>query len=207
MQLINRSSIKKTLTHTWYIYPLTAIIISLLWFWGFQAYHQPTAHQIIKVFFATDVKTDSFLKKIRSNYDKEKLRETDYSYCLPTGIGYPSKLQIGVNEADILVLDEVTLNSFKDNEEHFFVEMTPFIKDNYLEGGETYYQFNEKDYGILLKEKATACWLNDYMDFDEERNYYLVLSIGSKNLGSITDEDNQYYDNALTFMKYLLKEH
>ena len=207
MQLINKTSIKKTFFHTWYLYPILAVILTLLWLWLFPTFHQPTTHQKINVFFATEVKSGAFTKSIEKQYEREKLRQVDYSYCLPTSIGFPNKLQIGINKADILILDETTMSSFNGHQENFFVEITSFIKDNYLEGGENFYTDNEKDYGILLKQKDADYWLKQYMDFDETRDYYLALSIGSKNLGSISGEDNKDYDNALTIIKYLLKEH
>ena len=206
MQMINKSSVSKTIVHTWYIYPLTAIIITLLWLWGFQAFHQPTAHQKLHIFFATEVKNESFLKDILNQYDKEDLREITPSYSLPEGVGFASKLQVAINTADVLILDEQTMFSFNGHQENFFVEMTSYVKETYLTNEDTYYTYEEKDYGVLLKNKEAEHYLQKYMDFDETKNYYIALSIASKNLGKVLDENNAHYDNALTIMKYLIQE-
>ena len=42
MQLFNKESAKKTFAHTWYIYPLTIGLITLVWIWGFQTFHLPS---------------------------------------------------------------------------------------------------------------------------------------------------------------------
>lgn len=206
MQTINKSFVSKTFAHTWYLYPITIVIITLLWLWGFQAFHQPSTHQKLNIFFATEVRNESFLKDIMKNYDKEDLREITPSYSLPSGVGYTSKLQIAINNADLLILDEKTMFDFNGHHDNFFVEMSSFIKETYLPGENTYYQNDGKDYGVLLKEKEADHYLKQYMDFDETKNYYITISVASKNIGKVLDVNNEHYDNALTFMKYLLTE-
>ena len=93
MQIINKSSVKKSLTYTWYLYPISAALLALLWLWSFQAYHQPSAHQKLNVFFATDIKNEGFIKDILKKYDPENLRQVNPSYSLPDGVGYYQKLK------------------------------------------------------------------------------------------------------------------
>ena len=201
MQIINKSSIKKSLTYTWYLYPISAALLALLWLWSFQAYHQPSAHQKLNVFFATDIKNEGFIKDILKKYDPENLRQVNPSYSLPDGVGYYQKLKIAINSADILVLTQNSFESYKDSYGTFFVKVTDYVKekcqitDNQV--------FN--DYGILLKNGSDDCYLSQYMDFRPNENYYIALSVTSKNLGSALDEKNAYYDNALTFVHYLIE--
>ena len=206
MQLINKASVKKTFAHTWYIYPLVGAIITILWLWGYQAYHQPTTHQMLSIFFATEIHDESFLKDILKKYDREDLREIDPSYCLPSGNGYATKLQLAVNNADILILDDKTMFDFNGHQDSFFYQITPEVKEKYLTSENTYYTYEEKDYGVLLKNKEAEHFLSKYMTFDESKDYYIALSITSKNVGSLIDENNAHYDNALTIMKYLISE-
>ena len=206
MQKYNKASIAKTFVHTWYIYPITAIIITLLWLWGFQAFHQPSTHQKLNIFFATEIKNESFLKDILKKYDKEDLREITPSYSLPSGVGYTTKLQVAINNADLLILDEKTMFDFNGHQDNFFVEMSPYIKETYLSNEDSYYDYEEKSYGVLLKNKEQEHYLKQYMEFDETKNYYIAISIASKNIGKVIDENNAHYDNALTIMKYLISE-
>ena len=206
MQNFNKKATINTFSHTWYVYPLSIALIAGLWIWSYHAYHLPSAHQKINVFFASDVRNDSFLKSIMNkHYDKEKLREVSTSYSLPTGTLYYQKLQIALVESDILILDENTLSGFANKYQEQLVEITTDIKDTYLTSDHEYYQFNSKDYGIIIKEKNVICYLNEYMTFDENQNYYLLLNQSSTNLGKIKGDDNAYYDNALTYMDYLLE--
>ena len=110
MQVFNGASAKKTLVHTWYIYPLLAGLITILWLWGFNAFHQPTKHQMLTLFFATEVRKQSFVDKIMKKYNKEDLRQVDVFYSLPSAPGYNKKMQLYVSQSDLLILDEGTLN-------------------------------------------------------------------------------------------------
>lgn len=206
MQRVKKSSLKQTLVYTWYLYPLIGIFLALLWLWAFPTFHQPTAHQMLNIFFASEVKSGSFLKELSKDYDRETLRQVDYSYSLREAPGFANKLQIAVNSSDILILDEPTLKDFEKSIDNFFVEIDDSIKTNYLKDSYTYYNKEGKDYAILFKEKEQDHYLKEYMDFNESENYYLVLSVSSKNLGNIYDENNAHYDNALTFINHLMKE-
>lgn len=206
MQKINKTSVTKIFAHTWYTYPLVAILLTLIWLWGFQAYHQPSNHQRLSIFFATEIKNESFLKDILKKYDREDLREITPSYALPTGVGYTTKLQLAINSADLLILDEKTMFDFNGHQDNFFVEMSSYIKETYLTNEDTYYDYEDKSYGVLLKNKEAEHYLQQYMEFDETKNYYIALSVTSKNLGKVYDENNAHYDNALTIMKYLISE-
>lgn len=206
MQTFNKSSFKKIMYHSWYLYPLSAFLIVLLWLWGFQAFHQPSAHERLQLFFASEIKNESFLNKIVNNYKKEKLREAYVTYGLPESVGFGSKLQIAVNNADMLILDETTLKAFDGHDDNYFKAIPEDIKEDYIDSDSSYYTVDDKSYGILLKNKNEDHWLKEYMTFDEEENYYICLSVTSQNLGRLTNEDNTYYDNALTFINHLLKE-
>ena len=206
MQLFNKVAIKKTFAHTWYIYPITGALIILLWLWGYQAYHQPSTHQMLSVFFATEIHDESFLKDVLKKYNREDLREITPSYGLPSSNGYTTKLQLAVNNADILILDDKTMFNFNGHHQSFFYEITPYVKENYLKNETSYYTYEDKAYGVLLKNKEVEHFLQKYMSFDESKDYYIAISLASKNVGPLIDENNAHYDNALTVMKYLIRE-
>ena len=207
MQLFNKDSVKATFTHTWYLYPILIALTSLVWMWSFQAFHQPSAHQKLVMFYATDVKKNSFATKIMDeHYDRETLRQIDLFYGLPSSTGYRQKVNIYLNNSDFLILDEGTLTDLSEREGTFFVSMNEYVK-SYVPSTVTYYTRNAKDYGIRIKEKNVVSPLSEYMTFDESKDYYLFLSVTSKNLGKYYDDNNINYDNALTYMRYLLTEY
>ena len=203
MQLFNKVAIKKTLYHTWYIYPITIAITTLLLRWGFQAYHQPSEHQKLTIFLSADVRDESFLTKILNKYDKEKLREVNPYYMLPEAVGYYQKVKLYVDQGDIVILNETTFNYYKDHYGEYFASFNDQTKEKYVPSGSTYYTYDDKDYGVLLKKKGESHYLQSYMDFVDE-DYYIALPIASVNLGDLVNKDNGYYDNALTFMNHLL---
>ena len=205
MQLFNKKAFKKTLYHTWYIYPIVVAISTILLIWGFQAYHQPSAHQRLVLFFATEIRSRSFADKIMEKYDKEELREVEPNYALPSATGYQTKLNLYVNEADILVLDETSMNGIGDYCNLFLIEINQEIKNTYLNGISTYYSNKDKDYGVLLKKKGEDHYLKTYMDFEEDKDYYLAFTVASTNLGKYSDDNSDHYNNALTFSQYLLE--
>ena len=205
MQLLNKKAIKNSIAHTWFLYPISIGLVTAIWMWGFYAFHQPSNHQKLTIFFATDINNESFMNSIMNkHYDKEKLRLINPSYTLPNNIAYYQKLQIALSNADMLILDETTLSGFEHQYANQFTEMNDYVK-GYLKDQKSFYQFEGKDYGVLIKQKETQCYLNSYMTFDEAQNYYLVLTASSTNLGARYDEANAYYDNALTYMSYLLE--
>ena len=110
MQLINKTAVKKTIVHTWYIYPILAGIITVIWLWAFSAFHQPTKHQMLTLFFSARVKSTKFADKLMTYYPKEKLREVSISGLLPNAQGYPAKLKPALNGSDLLILDKTTLD-------------------------------------------------------------------------------------------------
>ena len=211
MQLLNKSAVKKTFTYTWYVYPVLVGLLTLIWIWGFQAFHQPSSHQKLTLFFAAEIKKSSFTTDIqKAHYSREKLRQVE-AYCsLPTAVGYYSKLSIYLNSSDMLILDQKTIDEFKNYQDKFFVEMTDSFITEYSLSSYEFYTYTdsqnvEHKYGIKIKGKDQSHYLDDYMVFDDGYDYFVTLSTSSKNLGSLSGEANKYYDNAITYMKYLLE--
>ena len=200
MQTINKSLIKNTFTYTWFIYPVSAVLLTLIWLWSFPTFHMPSAHQKIDAFFATDITNNTFVDNILKKYDRENLRQINPSYALPGSALYAQKLQIAIGHSDILVLTKTQFNQYKIDYSLFFVQVTSYIQEKC--------QINESQvfdgYGITLKNKGENHYLESYMNFADD-DYVIALSVTSKNMGSAINEDNAQYDNALTFVHYLLE--
>ena len=200
MQTLNKSAMKNTFTYTWFIYPMSAIILSLVWLWSFPTFHQPSAHQKIDAFFATDIKSEEFADNILKKYDRENLREINSSYAFPGTTLYSQKLQLALTSSDVLILPKEHFERYKVDYDLYFAKVTSYIQEKC--------QIEEtrvlEDYGVLLKTKGVEHYLENYMTFDD-KDYVLVFSANSKNLGSAIDEDNAPYYNALTFVHYLLE--
>ena len=200
MQTINKSLVKNTFTYTWFIYPVSAVLLTLIWLWSFPTFHMPSAHQKIDAFFATDITNNTFADNILKKYDRENLRQINPSYALPGSALYAQKLQIAIGHSDILVLTKTQFSQYKIDYSLFFVPVTSYIQEKC--------QINESQvfdgYGITLKNKGENHYLESYMNFADD-DYVIALSVTSKNMGSAINEDNASHDNALTFVHYLLE--
>lgn len=200
MQTINKSLIKNTFTYTWFIYPVSAVLLTLIWLWSFPTFHMPSAHQKIDAFFATDITNNTFADNILKKYDRENLRQINPSYALPGSALYAQKLQIAIGHSDVLVLTKTQFSQYKIDYSLFFVPVTSYIQEKC--------QINESQvfdgYGITLKNKGENHYLESYMNFADD-DYVIALSVTSKNMGSAINEDNAPHDNALTFVHYLLE--
>lgn len=203
MQLINKTAVKKTIVHTWYIYPILAGIITVIWLWAFSAFHQPTKHQMLTLFFSARVKSTKFADKLMTYYPKEKLREVSISGLLPNAQGYPAKLKTALNGSDLLILDKTTLDDLSHRDVVIY-NIPDDIKTKYLPGDHDYYTVTDEEttytYGVLLNKDN----LRKYLDFDEVDDYYVCVAKSSQNCGTLLSKGNEKYDNALTFMNYLL---
>ena len=209
MQLFNKSAIKKTFVHTWYIYPLLVGLVTVIWLWAFNAYHQPTKHQQLSLFFSARIKSDSFVNSITKNYDPENLREVTVSGLLPGSSGYKDKFDASVAQGDILILDDGTIEKYKEVLNVLFYSITDEVKTDYFPGTHEYYTYDDGEavytYGILLKRLNEEHYLSKYMVFNELCDYYVMFTRASVNVGILKSESNRKYDNALTFANYLLE--
>ena len=203
MQIINKEASSRTFTHTWYLYPISVILIVFLWIWGFQAFHQPSAHQRINIFIGASVKNSTFTKVIQKNYEREKLREISINYALPSEALYRTKLELHQTQSDILVLPKITVNEYKEYYSNYFIEYDAKTKENYFQTSYQYYGFEGHDIGILFKNKGEDNQYNKYMTFYDD-DYYLLITKASTNTGTIFNDKNGEFDNALTIVKYLL---
>ena len=212
MQLFNKEASKRIFTHTWYIYPLLIGLITVIWLWGFQAFHQPSAHQSLLMFFSTNINNNGFATEIKNEfYKREDLRQIDAYYSLPDLPTYVTKLNLYIRKSDILVLDKKTINDLKGYQERFFIEFDDELISKYFDDPDyEYYTYTDEkgqnyNYGIKIKDKSEVnTYLDSFMSFDNTYDYYLCLGASSVNLGYIGGEYNVKYDNALTFAKHLL---
>lgn len=201
MQTINKPLIKKSFVYTWYLYPLLVGLSSILLLWGFEAYHLPKGYQRLNIFIAANVKSENFKEEIKKNFDENELREINYYYSLPSRDEYVSKLDLYLSDTDLLILPEKNLEEFGKYLDNFFIELDQETKTNYLKDNYQYYTYENKVYGVLIKDENTTSWLEDDMEF-EEGTYYLVLSQTSKSAGKLKE---QKHDNALKAMKYVIE--
>ena len=201
MQVLNKSLVKNTFTYTWFIYPAAGIILTLIWLWSFPTFHQPSAHQKIDAFFATEITNEKFIDLIKEKYAPEDLREVNISYSSPNNLAvYTEKLKIAITNSDFLVLTRKQFEAYGVNYGVFFSPVTSYIQEKC--GVEESQVID--NYGIEFKKQGEAHYLEQYMTF-EDADYVLAFSVSSKNLGEAGGKNNAEFDNALTFVRYLIE--
>ena len=204
MQKFNKEASKRIFVYTWYLYPIATIIIILLLIWGFGAYHQPSAHQTINIFIGCNVKNSSFIKPIQEHYERDKLREVNVNYAMPTDVIYASKLKIHIQRSDILILPIGTVDVYKSKYQEYFIEFDASTKEQYFKTDYQYYDQEGHDFGILFRKIDTENGYDQYMNFYND-DYYLMINRASTNTGKLYKDNNEAYDNALTIVNYLME--
>lgn len=218
MQKLNKSVFKAKLVYTWYFYPIAIGVASLIWIASFKAIHQPNFHEKVTMFIGAEVKDVSFTSKIQTKFKDQNLRELEVPYCASSSSVYGSKLNLFLSNSDLLILEQSTLDTFaKDKEggsaeffKEYFVPFNEYVKTNYLKSTSMYFSLNDPkqakdiDYGVLINAKNSSSYLSSYVNFLPDQNYYMLMSITSKNLGPILDENNKDFTNALDVMKYIV---
>ena len=204
MQKFNKEAAKRIIVHTWYLYPIAVIIITLLLIWGFGAYHQPSAHQTISIFIGCNVRNNKFINPIQEHYERDKLRQINVNYAMPTDALYPQKLKIHLSQSDILILPKATVDVYKSHYEEYFIEFSASTKEQFFKDGYQYYDQEGHDFGIMFRKQDMDNPYDQYMTFYND-DYYLVITKASTNTGKLYNEKNEYYDNALTIVNYLME--
>lgn len=217
MQTLNKDLVKRRLVYTWYLYPVVFGASLLCWIWGYKAFHQPTAIEKITMFVGANVKDLSFTNDIIEQHKDKGMRDFEVPYCAPSRSVYAQKLNLYLSASDLFILPESTLTDLTSREDgsaefmkDYFRPIVNEIKDTYLSSSCSYFTFTDSktsesiDYGVLVKEKSAKSYLSDYIEFDEEENYYMLISTTSMNTGDLFEGGNANYTNALTSMQYIV---
>ena len=199
MQTINKSLVKNTFTYTWFIYPIAAVLLSLIWLWSFPLAHAPSEREKIEMFIYADVISEKFADNILKKYDREKLRAINMDYT--ASMGATEKIRMGFTRCDMMILPQGTYLSNKSAYSDVFAEINPYIQEKCQIDSSLVVE----DYGILLKAANTHHYLSEFIKFDSSIDYVITFLARSKNLGAAFDENNAKYDNALTVAHYLIE--
>lgn len=200
MQTINKSLLKNTLTYTWFIYPLSAVILSLLWIWIFPIAKRPSAHLRLEVFVAAKVKSNKVFNKILDKYEKDQLKQINVDSVKHSNSFYGQKIKIAFSTSDIMILQKGSFDIYKHSGLEYFAPITSYVQEQVnIEESQVLDGF-----GISLKVKNESNYLDEYIDF-EDNDYVLCFTASSPNLGLVNGEDNAKHNNALTFARYLLE--
>ena len=199
MQTINKSLVKNTFTYTWFLYPISAVLLSLIWLWSFPLAHQPKAREKIELYCSAEVNNEEFTDQILAKYDRNKLRTINLEYPIPfTRTSSTTEL---FNRCDMMILNQDTFHQYTTLYSGVFAEINSFIQESLQIDNSRVVE----EHGIILKESGETCYLSNYINFTSGNTYVLAFLAKSKNLGAAFNENNAKYDNALTVAHYLIE--
>lgn len=214
MQLFSKKVIASKFAYTWYLYPAIIAVSFFTWFWGFGVFHQPKPNEKLIFFVGTAVNDNSFTNMIKNKFNEDELSLVEVNGCSPSQTIFASKLNVYLSNADIVVLPEYEIDKFaKENEQpmdvmkNFFCELDDETKTTYLSSSDVYYDVADSDsnnhsFAVMVKDKANESWLDTYFGFEDDVNYFALLTKSSVNTGTLYDVENQN-DNALVALGYL----
>ncbi|NMV82444.1 MAG: hypothetical protein GX816_02705 [Erysipelotrichia bacterium] len=204
MKIFSKEVFVKSIHYDWVYYVLSVFAIIGLWSWAFGIFHRPKPYERLEIFVAAQIQDDSFCQEIEDEFGPEGLKLVESNQALPNDNAFQSKLQVvGYNASDLLILPESIFANL-----HFFevfIEIDNTIKDNYLTGQENFYSHEGHDYGLLIRGGEKESWLDEYLNFDVNDNYYLFISGSSHNIGDKGIYETVDFDLALDVLSYLVR--
>lgn len=198
MKILSKKIIKNTFIHTWWIYLICPIILSILFYFAFNIYHLPSSYEKINIFVGSTLIDDSFKDEIKEDINKDSLKQINISSLSPNQNRFEEKLEVvGLHNCDLLILDKNTIDNMLDIEQYFLI----IDEQLSLYHQQGFYLFNNNKYGYDISSSS----LFDKYISKEYQYYYLLININSKNIGKYVSEDNIDNDNALLILEKLLK--
>ncbi|MFA7020781.1 MAG: hypothetical protein WC215_04435 [Bacilli bacterium] len=204
MKIFSKKAFKKGLHYDWLYYVLASFIAIGLWSWAFGVLHRPQAFERLDLFVASEIKNAGFNDILETEFENDGLKLVESNQALPNDNAFQSKLQVvGYNSSDLLILPESIFENVLFEEALLPVDGD--IKESYLEGTESFYSYQDVDYGILLRGGSKTSWLDNYINFDVNDNYYLFISGSSQNISDLGNYETAEYDLALEVLSYLVR--
>lgn len=194
---------KKNLVYDWPLYLLLPLIFSFTLSFLFSIAHQPSLYEKINIFVAsTSLKSDGFCQNIQNRFKDKGLKEVTTAQCNPSDKVFSEKLQVvGYGGSDLFLLPRSALDAIAPSDIMLPFSST-FSSAYVIEKTPIYYVRDNVNFGIEIRPKGQASWLENYVGFLDE-DYFLCLNSTSKNIGTSGLYDNPEYDLALQSFMYL----
>jgi hypothetical protein len=166
--------------------------------------HLPKSYEKIEIFVASsDVDSNGLASNIETVFKEVGMKEVGIVTSNPADVAFYEKLKvIGYNSSDLFILPASIMENLDLTE--IMLPIYDLFIENELEGNTySYFEQDDKQYGIEIKSQGSNSWLEDYIPFADE-NYYLTVSATSLTIESYGTHPNSVYDLSLQTMRYLL---
>ncbi|MDD3207369.1 MAG: hypothetical protein PHV19_02505 [Bacilli bacterium] len=204
MKIFPKAAFIRSIHYDWIYYALSFFAVIGLWSWAFGILHRPKPYEKLDIFVAAQIQNDTFCQKIKEEFSADGLKLVESNQALPNDNAFQSKLQVvGYNASDLLILPESVFTNIHFSE--VFIEIDEALKDDYLSGQEVFYKHEGRDYGLLVRGGEKESWLDEYLNFDVNDNYYLFISGASHNIGDKGNYQTNEFDLALAVLSYVVR--
>ncbi|MFA7031969.1 MAG: hypothetical protein WC201_00115 [Bacilli bacterium] len=206
MTLSSRKFIKNGIPYFWPLFLVIPLLGSALITYTMNLMHLPKSYEKIEIFVASsDVDSNGLADNIEISFQEAGMKEAGIVTSNPTDSTFYEKLKvIGYNSSDLFILPRSVMESLDLTE--IMLPIYDLFITNELEGNTySYFEQDEKQYGIEIKSSSIDSWLEDYIPFTDE-SYYLTVSATSLTIKSYGTHPDSVYDLSLRAMRYLLGE-
>jgi len=204
MTLSSRKFIKNGIPYFWPLFLVIPLFGSILITYTMNLIHLPKSYEKIELFVASsDVNSNGLAENIEAIFKDAGMKEAGIVTSNPADSTFYEKLKvIGYNSSDLFILPASIMENLDLTE--IMLPIYDLFIANEL-GGNTYSYFeqDEKQYGIEIKSSSLTSWLEDYIPFTDE-DYYLTISATSLTIKSYGTHPHSAYDLSLQAMRYLL---
>ncbi|HKM10856.1 MAG: hypothetical protein WCX47_01935 [Bacilli bacterium] len=204
MTLSSKKFIKNGIPYVWPLFLLIPLIGTGLITYTMNLIHLPKSYEKIEIFVASsDVDSNGLASNIETVFKEVGMKEVGIVTSNPADVAFYEKLKvIGYNSSDLFILPASIMENLDLTE--IMLPIYDLFIENELEGNTySYFEQDDKQYGIEIKSQGSNSWLEDYIPFADE-NYYLTVSATSLTIESYGTHPNSVYDLSLQTMRYLL---
>jgi len=204
MTLSSKKFIKNGIPYIWPLFLAIPLIGTGLITYTMNLIHLPKSYEKVEIFVASsDVDSNRLANNIETVFKEAGMKEAGIVASNPTDPAFYEKLKvIGYNSSDLFILPASIMENLDLTE--IMLPIYDLFIENELEGNTySYFEQDEKQYGIEIKSSTSESWLEDYIPFADE-NYYLTISATSLTIKSYGTHPNSVYDLSLQAMRYLL---
>jgi len=204
MTLSSKKFIKNGLPYFWPLFLVVPIVGSALITYTMNLIHLPKSYEKIEVFVASsDVDSNGLANNIETVFNETGMKEAGIVASNPEDLAFYQKLRvIGYNSSDLFILPASIMEQLDLTE--IMLPIFDLFIENELEGNTySYFEQDDKQYGIEIKSPSSSSWLENYIPFANE-NYYLTINATSLTIKSYGTHPNSVYDLSLQAMRYLI---
>ena len=192
---------KKSFSYTWYLYLLAIVVPAVLFPLSYSFMHRPKQYETLSLFVPVSLKTDKAEEMMFEDLKDLGIRTTDITNVETNEneVNFSKKLSVvAYNRSDIIIFPLDKIN--KVGIETASLELTNEVKELCNITTENIYSYEEINYGVEIPQ-STA--LANYIDFEEDTNYYAFINSKSWNIGEYSSK-KVHTENAFKFMQYIL---